>query len=275
MHPRDLIELAGIIAAGGPARVRCRQPFADTGLLQYWTVSKCRLDSWMRALKSLPQTDSPDRTARVHEVLEEVLSAEVLTRIWTAVGCGCDAEMGVDEAAPILTNVWASHLDARHRVLALLVSGSGMQFDQVLAANRVRRLSERWTDLLLAQLVESCPAGRFAYSLRRLAQFAAETQRGTPNCHLVWEVRRASLRLSLQSSFTASAANPELNRQIAQSILACFHADSFDSTGLPKGVWALRLEQPREDTRGMLSGLLPSEPPIPLSRDMILRSRRR
>ena len=165
MHPRSLVELAAIIAVCGPARVRCRERFVDAELLQYWTAAKFRLDSWMRALKTLGNAESPDRIPRLRGVLEEILSAEVLTRIWTAVGCGCDAAMGIDEAAPILMNVWSSHLDARQRVLALLVSGAGLRFDQVLAANRVRRMSERWTDLLLGHLAAVCPADRFAHSI--------------------------------------------------------------------------------------------------------------
>ena len=275
MHPRSLVELAAIIALCGPARVRCRERLADAGLLQYWAATRYRLDNWMYALKTLASTDSLDRLPRLRSVLEEILSAEVLTRIWTAVGCGCDAALGIDEAAPILVNVWSSHLDARQRVLALLVSGGGLRFNQVLAANRVRRRSEWWTDLLLGHLAAACPVQRFAHSARRLAQFAEDASQGSGEPCSTADIFRTSLRLSLQSDLSAPAANPELNRQIAQSILGCFPGNFFDSTGLPKGVRLVSVEQPADEACGKLEDFLSSTPACEWSRDMTLRARRR
>lgn len=227
-------------------------------------------------MKTLTRADATGPGQQLCGLLEEILCAEVLTRVWTAVGCGCDAALGLDEATPILMNVWASQREARQRVLSLLVSGAGLRFEQVLAANRVRRMSERWTDLLLSHLAGVCPADRFAHSSRRLAQFAGGLPAGgclgqEPEGQLL----RAALRISLQSSLSAPAANPELNQQIAQSILVCFPADFFDSTGLPKGVQLVSLGRPTQERPGTLDDFLVRDDTSALPRDFRLRARRR
>ena len=38
------------------------------------------------------------------------------------------ANLSFEEAAPVLQNVWKAHLDARNRVLKLMISGSGLNF---------------------------------------------------------------------------------------------------------------------------------------------------
>ena len=92
-------------------------------------------------------------------VLEEILSGEMLTRVWTAVLCACDRRRHSDEAEPAARSVLIGHMEARHRVLTLLVRGPGIDAEAVLRLNRLRRRAERWTDLLIGHL-----AGRYAVS---------------------------------------------------------------------------------------------------------------
>ena len=55
--------------------------------------------------------------------------------------------------------------------------------------------------------------------------------------------------------------NAELNARIAASILACFPAELFDSTGLLRSLWLMRLTNVAEDTQGMIDELFKSERP--------------
>ena len=240
MHTRELVELAAILAAHGPARIRSGQPFGESGLRQYWSAARCRFDRWASALKAFQAATSAVSSSlqvgaweRVSPVLAEVLSSEILTRVWTAVGCGTDRLRGSDEAAPILLNVLAGHLEARHRVLSLLVAGRGVRLEQAVSVNRLRRMTERWTDLLLSHLADACPVGRFAHRLRRVRDYAADVS-DSRDPEAAWAVLIACLRTWLRPAIPDPSANPDLNRQLADGILACLPAESFAASGLPK-----------------------------------------
>ena len=84
--------------------IRSKSRLSGQGVQQYWTASKCRLDRWSRNLKSFASDASQlDATAVrvqwpfVRGVLEEILTGEVLTRVWTAVLCLYDRQHGATE----------------------------------------------------------------------------------------------------------------------------------------------------------------------------------
>jgi hypothetical protein len=257
MHARELAELAVFVASVGPARIAMRKPLNDASLIEYWSASRCRYDRWMRALVAGGDDARPDVIQRL-AVIEEVLASEVLTRIWTAVGCACDVALNVDEAGPILMNVWSAHLHARSRVLAFLMSGSGIGLERLSTINRTRRLCERWADLLLGQLSSYCHVGRFSHSLRRVHTFT-EDARSSPDSERMWSTLNSSLRISLRTSLVQSAANPDLNRQTACAVLAGLPGDAFDSFGLAKSVWLTRMEKTSDDAQCLVDDLLSAE----------------
>ena len=59
-------------------------------------------------------------------MLEEILSGEVLTRVWTAVLCLDDRQHGGTEFESLARSIMIGHMEARHRVLLLLVRGPGI-----------------------------------------------------------------------------------------------------------------------------------------------------
>lgn len=255
MHARDLAEMAVFAASHGPARVSLGKRFNDGGLVEYWSASKCRCERWLACLKSPEGTEQLTASEQLQCVIEEILASEMLTRVWTAIGCACDEAAGVEEAGPILINIWNAHLQARHRVLAHMVTGGGLSLEQLIAVNRIRRLCERWTDLLLGNLFATCPAGKFAHSLRRVRQFADDASNHRHRDR-GWAVLRASLSFSLQASITSAAANPDLNRQVAGAVLADCSPDLFDLTGLPKNMWLIRMERTSDEARALVDRLL-------------------
>jgi hypothetical protein len=154
MHARELIELAGLVAAHGPLLIEDRDPLADEHVERYWVTSQTRLDRWAHSLKEFAAGGIPDRpdppakdespsppgeppsasrlppsslpstarvSARLRGVLEEILVSEVLTRVWTAVLCAHDACRGAEEAGPAARSVLLGHIEARHRALSLVV----------------------------------------------------------------------------------------------------------------------------------------------------------
>lgn len=69
------------------------------------------------------------------------------------------------------------------------------------------------------------------------------------------------------------AANPDANARITASILGCFPAELFDSTGMFHSLWMVRLTTTASDAQGMLDELLQGE--LPAERPGGLRRSRR
>ncbi|MGA2257004.1 MAG: hypothetical protein ABSG53_20315, partial [Thermoguttaceae bacterium] len=100
--------------------IRSTPQLSSHGAQQYWTASKCRLDRWARNLKSFASDASQmDATAVrvqwpfVRGVLEEILTGEVLTRVWTAVLCLYDRQHGGSEFESLARSIMIGHMEAR------------------------------------------------------------------------------------------------------------------------------------------------------------------
>ena len=212
MHARELVELAAILSAQGPVLVRGETQLSSQGVQQYWTASKCRLDRWTRNLKSFAAdaTHSDATAARVkwsflRGVLEEVLTGEVLTRVWTALLCLYDRHRGASEFESLARSIMIGHMEARHRVLILLVREPGVDAEGAVKLNHLRRRAERWTDLLVGHLAQLGDVSEFACDVQRAIEFSRDldyqsnVSQGRPENMRAWpllQVRFAPRRVS-------------------------------------------------------------------------------
>lgn len=274
MHARELLELAAVVSAHGCTLVSGDGRVPQASLERYWTASKCRLDRWGRDLKehTLRAASASGLLRRplfIRPVLEEILVSEVLTRVWSAVLCAQDRLHGTKEAEPIARSVLIGHLEARHRTLQLLVHGPGIDAEQALSLNRLRRRAERWTDLLIGHLTSHFDVSEFALEPQRAVEFSDELrshphwQRGAT----AWSVVLASLRSAFGDVVHAQTANADLNADIARSVIACFQPEHFDSTGIFRSLWLMRLSAVTDDARGMIAEMFHAEdnpPPVAL-----------
>ena len=73
----------------------------------------------------------------------------------------------------------------------------------------------------------------------------------------------ASLSDDLKPFTTQYAANPEINRRIAGSLMGCFSADRFDSLGMPKSAQMLWLEKASDDAQLLINDLDALDNPLP------------
>lgn len=269
MHARELVELAAIVSAHGPVLVRGRGQVSECGIEQYWVASKCRLDRWCRALKSLdvrqlvrPSAQNRDRRpARPpfpDALLEEILTGEVLARVWAAVLSAYDRRRGTQEVEPVARSVLIGQLEARHRVLTLLVRASDIDAAWAMRLSGIRRRCERWTDLLVGYLTGLADVADFAIEPDRARDFAEDLQyrSNLAGGRQAWPLVLSSLRAAFQQSLASESPNADLNAQIASSILACFPAELFDSTGMFRSLWLMRLTNMVGDTQGMLESLV-------------------
>ena len=264
MHARELVELAALVSAHGPTLIRSGQPIPAESIEQYWTTSKVRLDRWAWRLKRFVRCADTDARRRrdqwpeVRGVLEEILTGEMLTRVWTAVLSAYDHGRGDEQAEPAARSVLIGHMEARHRVLTLMVRGPGIDAEAAVQLNRLRRRAERWTDLLVGHLATVGDVSEFAFDPQRAKDFADDLRERTAlrGGQFVWPLLLASLRTAFQRRLAAQTPNVDLNARIAASILSCFPTDLFDSTGLLRSLWLMRLTNMTQDTQGMIEDLL-------------------
>jgi hypothetical protein len=268
MHARELVELAALVSAHAPVLVRSPDRIPRGSIEQYWVASKSRLDQWGHALKRVgTRRRRPDalgtRSASpwIRGLLEEIVTGEVLTRVWAAAMAGYDRHRGVDEMEPVARSVLNSHLEARHRVLTLLVRSPGIDVELAVKLNRLRRRSEGWTDLLIGAMVELDGTEGFAVEPDRAREFGEDLryqqfQRGGRH---VWPLLLASLKAAFGQTLGTISPNAGLNAKIGTSILACFPPGLFDSTGLVQSAWLLRVSSVAQDTQVLIDELLAME----------------
>lgn len=274
MHSRELAELAAIVSAHGPVLIRGVERLSAGGMEEYWTASKIRLDRWGHCLRDFiaKANDSQWHKAQwphVRGVLEEIIIGEILTRVWTAVVCSHDRQHGADDAEPIARSVMQGHVEAKHRVLTLLVRGPGMDPEAAMKLNHLRRRAERWTDMLVGFLAGLHNSTQFAVDPRRAEDFSKDLhyQCRHPGGRQAWPLVLASIRAAFQQGLAPQSPNAALNARIASSILSCFQPELFDSTGLFCSMWLMRLASAANDAQGMIDELLAAEGPSPAAKN--------
>jgi hypothetical protein len=282
MHACELVELAAVVCAHGPVLVRGGRTLSTTAVEPYWTASKCRQQRWSESLKQWT-TDAVDAGPAWHDarwptmraVLEEILTGEVLTRVFAAVMCAYDRRHGTDVVDPIVRSILVGHLEARHRVLGLLVRGPGVAAEEAVKLNRLRRRTERWSDMLIGYLTGLDDVAEFAVERRRAEDFAEDLhyQSAMPGGRHAWPLVQASLRASFRRGLCPLSPNGALNARIAAAVLSCFGAELFDSTGVFRSLWMLRLTNATADAEGMLEELLARDGPSPKDREKIAAQR--
>lgn len=231
---------------------------------QYWTASKSRLDRWRRLLKQLTvAADQPVKPAtlswpRVRPVLEEILTSELLTRIWTATSAAYDAARSDQDLEPIARNIYSGHLDVRRRLLSLMTDGRSLPGKEVQALDQLRRRVERWGDMLLAHLADAVPIEEFAFDASRARDFASDLDQDAAHNdrEFTTQLMLTSLRASFSFGLADRTPNSDLSRKIGSAILACFREELTSTTGLSPALWLERISRTASDTEGMIEELL-------------------
>jgi hypothetical protein len=264
MHTRDLVELASLVAVHSPALIHGPLPVPQSAVEEVWAATRCRLDRWTRLLRRLAnaggQLPRPATLAwpRTRPVLEEILAAELLTRIWTATSVACDTARGDDELGPVARSLMAGHLEARCRLLQLVADARAIETAEAVALNHLRRRTERWCDMLLAHLAPHIDIAEFAFLPQRAADFADDLARDAVNeqQQLTCQLILASLRAAFHTGLADHSPNSDLNRRIGAGILACFGELLSDAAPLVKPLWLARMTAVADDAQGMIDELV-------------------
>ncbi len=250
MHCVELAELASILSLRAPAFIAAHSVPSSDCLTHYWVQSRRRLDLWNQGLGQYTALESSGRPLAMQlwwhahgPLLEEIIVSDTLTRVFAAFGAALDGSISQREVEPVTHSVFLSQLEARNRVLQLMLFGRGGSVTQSMHLNRLRRVTERWTDRLLAPIVAiQGRAACYAIDANRLAASIQECEEDSGDETRImgdW-LSQAALTSALSSRTSELAASPEANRDVAESIVACFRPDWFDSLGLPRSARSIR-----------------------------------
>lgn len=292
MYAADLVELAAFVADHAAGLIETGRPLPDQALVDYWSASKCRLQRWSKSLKQIAAPAAADISSErasaasdfaaddavtnvVSAVLAEILTSEVLTRVWAAAATAHDRRRATGDVEPIVRSVYAGHLEARNRTLVVLTRGAGVGPREAVALNHLRRRAERWADLLLGRLLLRADVAEFAFDADRAREFAHDFrgQQSWQRGGQAWSLAMASLRASFRGD-TLTTGNESLNAQIASAIVGCFGGELFDSTGVPRAR-ALEPFSLHDGGCGMVEQLFRSQRDAPSEADLMGRVTRR
>jgi hypothetical protein len=245
MHARELVELAAVVANQGPLLMHASTALPAAGIEDYLVASKRRLDDWGRSIRAIrtahligcgPRLDA----TKVSAVVEEILSSEVLTRVWTAVLAGCQ-RLGNTPAAEIVgRHILQGQLEARHQVLYLLDDAKTLPPHEALSLSRLCRRVDGWSDLLVGQLSVDCDVTEFAPEPARAAQFADDIRQRpfASQTHQAWQLVQVALRAAFRPHRDTPSPHASANSRVAAAILSCLDTDlalATSAIGLPIG----------------------------------------
>ncbi len=254
MHARELVELAALASMHGTAVMDHQAPLPKLSLERYWTGSKCRLDRWGRSLKQLSEGTAAKSDGDFSEqlgVLEEIVTGDVLARVWAAVVTGHDRRTDEDAGA-VARTILVGQQEARNRALSLLVNGPFIEEEEAVRLNRLRRKAECWSDLLVGFLSTATDLTEFAADPIRAGDFAEDFREEGARA---WTLLFASMRTSFVAAFEFPSPNADLNGEIAAGVISCFQPEVFDSTGLLRSLWLSRLQHTTNETQCMIEAL--------------------
>lgn len=270
MLPRELLEVAGLVAFHGPSLLLSTTRLNDEAVGAYWSASRCRLDRWGYALRAYGHAGREplgDPTARLAPLAEEIIASEVLTRCVAAMFLMHDNLHERRESAPVGRNILAGHREAVDRLHEV----TGAWWSQEAACSRalasLEDRCERWTDLLLGFLHGASDVNEFAFDRRRMNGYAEDhadaRSRGQET------VCANLLIVSLRAAFGdvgRAIPNGDLHAQIAGAALGCFGADAFDGLGLLRSTWLDRMQRTTDETKAMVYELFAQESPVTIRR---------
>lgn len=237
------LDAAVILSAHGPHLIEALVPPSEDVLQRFWSLSRGRSRHWQRQLTlwTDPANPEPDWNA-TEQTLVALFSSEILTRLACTLMAVSDARRSSDDCGGVAHNVFLAHLDCRKQALSLLLNESRQQPAQLARIDQLRRRVERWTDVLLGQMVVRYGLTTYTIDAARSRDFGIEQLRmvTSPRAAQLWELYRLSLRSGLADYRHVS----ELDEQFRKSLIECLWGwvppALFDDAGVLESPWISR-----------------------------------
>ena len=225
---REIVEAAAWVSAHSRMFIERPERRCELQLTEFWLLSRQRLHDWTQAIDThlLAQVAGHGGARRgeggeLVPLVQEVLAAEVLARVWSATLTAADRHSAGDRYERLVRHVFTGHLHARHRALSLIAEGRQLPGRELPRLDQLRRRCERWTDVLVGHLVSRYDVEEFAFDAERAREFGGTQQdRGdvSPQ-HAVWGLILAGIGVSFPSGLVLPEPASERSRGVARAAL--------------------------------------------------------
>ena len=156
----------------------------------------------------------------------------------------------------------ASHLEVRTRALVLLVHSPLLVPKKRCCSTACVAAANAGPICSWAISTRNTTISHLGFDSARVEEFSSDLgcrPRFGPR-RKAWNLTLAALKLAFQHGLADQSPNPDANHEIAASILACFPADAFESTGILRALWLVRLSRTTDDAQGLIADLLDTSP---------------
>lgn len=245
MNSQLIAEVTALISAQSLSLVEGTQSFPPNALYDFWFHGQEHLKQHRKVIEPLTranhQIDFSEDELEV--ILKDFFAEEMLIRIITTVFTAADQRRNQCQAEPIARSLFLSFLDVKRLVLLILVSEKHLSMDALKRVNRIRRTIERWTDLLMGQLVLKFGIEEFAHNISRAKEFGEDqlSQSNPPHPTQIWDLIKAGLRISFPSGITRKSGDDwEL---MLGAIMACYPSECFNHSATMKSLHLTRIQR--------------------------------
>jgi hypothetical protein len=237
---RDIAEVAGLISLHSGHLIERAGGFTPAQLHDHLRLSRRGVQLWLAAAS--PAAEDQDRPIGVqHDVarlVEEVLVAEILTRITAAVLTAADDRQPGKPTAPFAKHIIRGQLEARRAVLERATQVP-LPLGQLLSLDRLRRRTERWTDLLLGPFVSRSGVSDLAFDAARALEFGERAAATAAEGRL----QIVALRQSVPALTITDPERANVQQALLRSVLSWLPPAAFGTDGLLKSEFQRRIEQ--------------------------------
>ncbi|MFO0902511.1 MAG: hypothetical protein U0939_05885 [Pirellulales bacterium] len=249
MHARDLAELAAHLALANDSLQRLPNLLTDEQVQQLEQAHLERQAAWLRAATDwrddhLQGASRLDSCRRLQKLVDEMTLAEVLQRVLGALA-DCHVEQGGSTTlVAALVRCRERHAVARERVWTIIKLHGRLPGDVLCGLEVLERSAASWTDLLLAHFNRPHVAIDWSFHSPRMIEFRSDLahERGLLADRLREDLLLESFRASVRDAAGRVAANPGLNRQIADLVAQAFALPSdrsaIDAPAAPPPRWS-------------------------------------
>lgn len=245
MNSQNNAEVAALISAQSLSLVEGTKAFPPNVLYDFWIHGQEHLKQRRKVIEPLTSANlQKDYSEDELEVIfKDFFAEEMLIRIVTAVFTAADQRRNQCQAEPIARSLFLSFLDVKRLVLLVLVSEKHLSMDSLKRINRTRRTIERWTDLLLGQLVLRFGVEEFAHNISRAKDFGEDQSSQTNPTHptQIWDLIKAGLRISFPSGDTSKTG--DYWELMLGAIMACYPSECFNHSATMRSLHQTRIQR--------------------------------
>jgi len=241
MGLQQVTEVAALIAANSRRLIEAQGLNHAEPLQAAWQAARSHLIGTLRRIDDCvgggvvvaPPPAHDAQWEQLKPLMADVFAVETLTRVWGGVLTARDRYHQGSQCGEVARNVLILQLQVRQRALSLLVERAAEQTKPVAEVDRLRRKLERWTDVLLAEMVIRDGVTEFACDPRRSCEYGIDyfKNQSAARQRLTWRLLSAGMRSCFSAPDVAAVSQFPVPQELLNALVASMPGDLFCTDG--------------------------------------------